>query len=106
MIDGATIAKAARLLARAAPRRSRVILFGSHARGQAGPRSDLDLLVVEPRVRDAIREAARLDRVLVEIRSPLDLVVLSRQAFERWKDTPNTLPYEASRKGKVLYGGT
>jgi predicted nucleotidyltransferase len=37
-----------------------VILFGSHARGEAGPQSDLDLLVVEPAVDDPVKESVRL----------------------------------------------
>lgn len=41
------IAEAGRRLAEAAPD-AKVILFGSHARGNARPGSDLDLLVVEP----------------------------------------------------------
>ena len=39
MIDEATIEKAAGLLLQAAPAGSKVILFGSHARGDAGPDS-------------------------------------------------------------------
>jgi uncharacterized protein len=41
------IAEAGRRLA-AATEDARVILFGSYARGEAGPSSDLDLLVIEP----------------------------------------------------------
>jgi len=49
MVDEKTIAQAAQMLLRAAPG-SRVILFGSHARGDAGPESDLEVVVVEPGV--------------------------------------------------------
>lgn len=48
MFDETGIAEAGRRLAAAAPPQTRVILFGSHARGKAGPQSDLDRLVVEP----------------------------------------------------------
>jgi predicted nucleotidyltransferase len=41
-----------------------VILFGSHARGEAGEHSDLDFLVIEPEVEDWGRESARLHRAL------------------------------------------
>ena len=48
MLDDALIQEAGQRLHAAAPPGSRVILFGSHARGQAGPHSDLDFLVIEP----------------------------------------------------------
>jgi hypothetical protein len=47
MVDEAVILEAGRPLAAAKPH-ARVILFGSHARGDAGPHSDLDFLVIEP----------------------------------------------------------
>ena len=45
MIDETTIRKAADMLLAAAPPGSKVILFGSYARGEADERSDLDFLV-------------------------------------------------------------
>ena len=48
--------------ARAAPKDSRVVLFGSHAREQADDGSDYDVLVIEPEVEDAAREAVRCGR--------------------------------------------
>ncbi len=50
VIDEATIDEAARRIADASPAGTRVILFGSHARGEAGKHSDLDFLVIEPEV--------------------------------------------------------
>src|SRR6185369_7931493 len=51
-------------LARAAPPKSRVLLFGSHARGTADAGSDFDVLVIEPTVDRPIAEAVRLRREL------------------------------------------
>ncbi len=91
------------MLLAAAPRGSRVILFGSQATGRADARSDVDFLVVEPDVRDRVREMLRLTEVLRPLRLPVDLLVVSSQAFERWRDTPNSIAYRVAREGKV-YG--
>ena len=53
------IAEAGRRLCKAAPPGTRVILFGSHARGQAGRHSDLDFLVIEPEVENTVAESVR-----------------------------------------------
>ena len=100
VVDGRTIEEAARTLLAAAPG-SKVILFGSHARGQADPRSDVDFLVVEPEVKDAMGEEVRLREALGSVDFAVDVLVMSRRKFDYWKDTPNTLPYEVEREGKV-----
>jgi HEPN domain-containing protein len=63
IIDEATIVEAGRKISVAAPD-ARVILFGSHARDEADPHSDLDLLVIEPKVENAAVESVRLHRTL------------------------------------------
>ena len=103
MIDEHTIAQAARLLLEAAPG-STVILFGSHARGQAGPDSDLDFLVVEPKVASRRQEAVRLRDVLRPLRVPADGLVVSEGTFRGWSDMPGTVYYEASHQGRVFHG--
>ena len=103
MIVKSTIEKATEALLAAAPAGSRVILFGSHAAGRADSRSDVDFLVVEPEVEDRVREMVRLGEVLRPLRVAADLLVWSSAAFERWKDTPNSMAYRVAREGKV-YG--
>jgi predicted nucleotidyltransferase len=100
VVDRRTIEEAARTLLAAAPG-SKVILFGSHARGQADPRSDVDFLVVEPEVEDQFGEEVRLGNVLRPLRLAADVLVMSCEEFEYWKDTPNTLAYEVAREGEV-----
>jgi uncharacterized protein len=95
------IDEAGRRLAAAAPG-ARVILFGSHARGEAGPDSDVDLLVVEPRVDDGFAEIVRLQRVLAPLRLPADVVVLSEEHVRDWGDVDNTMLRDALREGRVL----
>jgi uncharacterized protein len=102
MIEEATIEKAVDLLLGAAPAGSKVILFGSHARGDAKPDSDLDFLVIEPRVADHRAEMVRLHRALRPLRVPADVLVTSQGIFEEWHDTPGTVLYEAAKEGKIF----
>ena len=81
----------------------KVILFGSHARGEAGPDSDLDLLVVEEVVTDAAEEAVRLRGALRGMLMAVDIVVVAQEKFEYWKDTPGNVYYEAAQDGRVVY---
>jgi predicted nucleotidyltransferase len=63
-------------------------VFGSQARGDARPDSDLDLLVVEPTVADRFAEMARLSTLLGRRLIPADVVVMSADAFEQQKGVP------------------
>jgi uncharacterized protein len=101
-MDSAVIQEAVDLLLEAAPAGSRVILFGSHARGDARPDSDLDFLVIEPRVADHRAEMVRLHHVLQPLRVPVDVLVTTESVFEEWHDTPGTVLYEAAKEGRVF----
>ncbi|MCK4625765.1 MAG: nucleotidyltransferase domain-containing protein [Phycisphaerae bacterium] len=105
MIDEQTIMKAVNLLLDAAPPGSKVILFGSYARGQADARSDLDFLVVEPEVKKRLAEMVRLRQALQPLLGsfliPVDVLVVSEEKFDYWRDTPNTVYYSALKEGKV-----
>lgn len=102
MLDDALIEEAGRRLLAAAPPGSRVVLFGSHARGQASDQSDLDFLVVEPEVKDAARESVRLDRTLRGIPAPTDVVVVSARSVREWRGVHGTLINAALREGREL----
>jgi uncharacterized protein len=81
----------------------KIILFGSHARGDAGPDSDVDLLVVMP-VKGSIAEL-RLDirEALHSIPIPVDIMVTTPQDFVWRKEFVGTIEWPATREGKVLY---
>jgi predicted nucleotidyltransferase len=101
MIGERTIRQAAEMLLAAAAPGSRVILFGSYARGQAGPRSDLDFLVVEPGIDSEFDEMVRLGKVLAHLGVAVDVLVASEETFQYWVDTPNTVYHRAAREGRV-----
>lgn len=102
-IDESMIAEAGRRLAAAAPE-SRVILFGSHARGEADSRSDVDFLVVEPEVDDVAGESVRLLRELRDLRIPADVVVVGRKYAEEWSGVRGSVVHAAISHGRVMAG--
>ena len=67
--------------------------------------SDVDFMVVEPVVTDARCESVRLRRALNPIQAAIDVLVVSRERFERWKTFPSTVIAEAAREGKVYCHG-
>lgn len=103
IVDEALIAEAGRRLAAAAPD-SQVILFGSHARGEATPRSDVDFLVVEPEVTNEAEESIRLHRTLRDLRLPADVIVVSREYADRWREVRGGVVHAALSQGRVLAG--
>jgi predicted nucleotidyltransferase len=102
VLESETIAKITELLVQAAKPR-RIILFGSHARGDAGADSDIDLMVVERAVTDRIAEMVRLRRALLPLEVAVDLLVVAEDKFNYWQDTPGNIYSEAATEGRVLY---
>ena len=82
----------------------RVILFGSAARGDAGPDSDIDLLVVLDD--DAPPEKLTLAAGYESRRSyrlAADVVPCREDTFRRKSRIVGTLAYAASHEGFVVY---
>ena len=81
----------------------KIILFGSHARGDAGPDSDVDLLVVMPFFGSKREKQVEIRLALSGIRIPKDIVVTTPEEFQWRKEVPGTIERPAAREGKVLY---
>lgn len=81
----------------------RIILFGSRARGDGDPDSDIDLLVLFSEVDNPSKRAAEVHASLVEFPRAIDIVVSTSSRFERYRNVVNTLYWPASREGKILY---
>jgi predicted nucleotidyltransferase len=101
----ATAAHIARMVQRIVKkfRPEQIILFGSHARGEAGPDSDVDLLVVMSFEGSARDKAVEIREALHDILIPKDIIVTSPEDFAWRKDVVGTIEWPAAREGKVLY---
>ena len=81
-----------------------IVVFGSRARGDARPGSDVDLLVVvegEGEV-DEVRVAVR--RAIRHIGIPKDVIVVTKGAFDKWSRAPGSLVRSVLTDGIVIHG--
>lgn len=102
MIDQETIQHITRVIAtNLSPRR--IILFGSHARDNAGPHSDLDLFIEMDALLPARGRASQIKRLFDPYPCPMDIVVYSSEEVAYWKQAPASLVASALREGKLLY---
>jgi predicted nucleotidyltransferase len=100
-----TQAKIARLVQRIVQQfdSEQVILFGSHARGDAGADSDVDLLVVMAVQGARLEKGVEIRLALREFLGPMDILVTTPEDFAWRKDVVGTIEWPAAREGKVLY---
>jgi predicted nucleotidyltransferase len=84
----------------------RIYLFGSVARGDAGPDSDYDLMVVVPDETPAELQDSKLGyRALWGLGIAKDLLVWKQSDFEGRLHLKASLPSAVVREGKLLYAG-
>jgi len=80
----------------------RIVLFGSHATGTAGPDSDVDLLVILAVEGKPWRKAAEIrDRVRSSF--PMDLLVRTPDEMERRLEVGDPFLSEVVERGVVLH---
>jgi uncharacterized protein len=83
-----------------------ILLFGSRAWGQPRPDSDYDLIVIVSEAHETpARRATRGYRCLRTIPMPTDLIVSTREEFDRFKTVPASLEAEILERGKALLYG-
>lgn len=81
-----------------------VWLFGSQARGDAGPDSDMDFVAIVDESEVPAHQRARDAYALVaDIRFPKDIVVLTRNEWRRQENVVNTVPYLAKKEGIAFF---
>jgi len=82
----------------------RVYLFGSTARGDAGPDSDYDLLLVVSDDAPPERKRSRLAyQTLWGTDTAVDVLVWTRSSFDRRLHLPASLPATIIREGRLLH---
>lgn len=102
MVSSKAIERAAQRLAAEAGPGARVFLFGSHARGDAGPHSDVDFLVIERHVAGRHSEMVRLRRALRGMETPVDVLVYSEEQADRYARTWGHVVRHALEEGRLL----
>jgi predicted nucleotidyltransferase len=82
----------------------KIILFGSAARGEMGPNSDIDLLVIKGGKFNRWRLTTAIYRHLRGKGAPVDVVVVTPEEVERYGDSPYLVIHPALTEGRVVYG--
>lgn len=83
---------------------SRIILFGSRARGDHDEHSDYDLLIVVPDEVYRRRMAVEIRKHLSDIRAAKDIVVARESIYNLQSVIAGTIYYEAAMDGVTIYG--
>jgi len=81
----------------------KIILFGSAESGEMGPNSDLDILVVMPSGVHRRNTARSIYRSLIGVGFAVDIVVVTEQDIERYKDNIGMVIKPALEKGRLIY---
>ena len=80
-----------------------IILFGSHAPGDAHPQSDVDLLVVFSELADKRKIAVDIRRTLADLPMAKDILVTTLEELARQRNRIGTVLRSVQREGKILY---
>ncbi len=81
----------------------RIYLFGSAARGEAGPHSDYDLLIIQQSDQPRYACSGVYYRALADLPAEVDVLVYTPQEVEQWRSVPQAFVTTALREGVVLY---
>jgi len=82
---------------------AKIVLFGSRARNDHKPDSDLDILIIESSEEAAIQRRSAYEDSLKGAYPEVTVIVKSLPEVEKWKFVPSQILTTALREGKVLY---
>jgi predicted nucleotidyltransferase len=81
----------------------RIVLFGSAARGEMRPDSDLDILVVMPDGTHRRQTMRTLYRTIHGVKIPFDLIVATPTDLATYRNTPGLIYHAILEEGQTLY---
>lgn len=81
----------------------KIFLFGSAAHGDMGPDSDVDLLIVKGGSYHRGRLAEEIYMRLIGVGQAVDLVIVTPEELERYRDSFSVVVGPAVREGRLLY---
>jgi predicted nucleotidyltransferase len=84
-------------------RPQKIILFGSWARGERDPHSDIDLLVIQESNLPRPQRYAQVRRLFWGMGIPMDILVYTPEEFARYQSVPGSFTNTVAREGRVLY---
>ena len=90
-----------RLTSQFAP--SKILLYGSRATGTARSSSDYDLLIVWRDENPPAARAAAVRRALLDLKTPLDVTVVTPREYERFRNRRVHIVAIADREGRILH---
>jgi uncharacterized protein len=82
----------------------KIVLFGSAARGEMGPDSDVDLLVIKGGKFNRRRLVAKIYDELYGAGAAVDVVIVTPDEVQRYRDAPCLAIFPALREGRIIYG--
>jgi len=86
---------------------TKVILFGSTARGETNTDSDLDLLIIEKekfsKERSRRKELQKIRHLLMKYKIPKDILLYDEDEVNYWKDSANHVIARCIKEGRTLY---
>lgn len=80
-----------------------IVLFGSAARGEIGPDSDVDLLVIKPGDYDQGRLTGEIYMSLLGVGQAVDVILLTPEEVERYRRLPYLVVAPALAEGRIVY---
>jgi predicted nucleotidyltransferase len=81
----------------------KIVLFGSAVRGEMGPHSDLDLMVVKSGVAHRGRLTGDIYMNLIGVGQAVDVIVVTPEDIERYRDAIGLVIKPALREGRTVY---